>query len=295
MKLEKIISLANKNSEIRFLAMIRSLRATGCNLPVWVIPYDDNKFELPENCIWWEMGEVIGWLEANHAHKMMRKYQCLLTENYQYVDSDVVFLRNPEIALSGYAGFITSCGHWHNPGHTYIEPLVKYYKEKTTTWQKDRFNAGQYACDTRLFRDLVSLKRFVEDPRYKEVCLNYKTYDQVALNLLIHLSDVQVTNITLPPHNVESTWAGDYTDHNFERYWNDEEKKPYIIHWAGCEMNNDRPINNLFINYLSESEKKKWNDQLLNPGNVSIYKKLRRKVSLLKQAIQSFKRIMHQR
>ncbi len=293
MKLDKIVSLANKNSEIRFLAMVRSLRAVGCNLPVWVIPYDDNKFELPENCIWWEMNEVLDWLNANNAHKMMRKYQCLLTNNYHYVDSDIVFLRNPEEALADVSGFITSCGHWHNPQHTYIASTLTFYKEASTTWQKNTFNAGQYACDEVMFT-VETLKQTVENPLYSDACLNSKTYDQVALNLLVHLSKVPVTNLTLPPYNMQSTWAGDYTDENYQRYWINESKKPYLIHWAGCKMYTGRPIDQLFINYLTDNERLEWNKKLNDVKKTGGYKKFRRKLSLLKQALYAFKNIYNQ-
>ncbi len=289
MKIEKIISLANKNSEIRFLAMVRSLRAVGCDLPVWVIPYDDNKFDLPENCIWWEIEEVTSWLTANNAHKMMRKYQCLLTGNYQYADSDIVFLRNPQDVLKDVSGFITSCGHWHNPGQTCIDATAKFYKDKSTTWQKNVFNAGQYACDATL-HTFETLKKTVENPLYKDACLNYKTYDQVALNLLIFLSGVPVTNLTLPPNNMESTWAGDYLTEDYARYWTDETKKPYLIHWAGFNMNIERPIHELFINYLTDGEKALWYERLKDPKNKkSAYKRLRWKLSLLKQAVKMFR------
>lgn len=290
MKLEKIVSLANKNSEVRFLAMVRSLRAVGCNLPVWVIPYDNNKFDLPENCIWWEMPEVISWLDAANAHKMMRKYQCLVTTNYQYVDSDIVFLRNPEDVLADVNGFITSCGHWMYPDHTYVAATIALYKEKSTTWQKSVFNAGQYACDVKLF-DLNSLKSTIEsNASYKEICLNSGTFDQVALNLLIHLSGIQVTNLTQTPYDMESTWAGSYTDENYQRYWKDESKKPYIIHWAGCNMDTGRPIDQLFTDYLTDSEMKVWEAQVEEKRKINKKKELRGNLSRLKKVIKSFKK-----
>jgi len=290
MKLEKIVSLANKNSEVRFLAMVRSLRAVGCNLPVWVIPYDNNKFDLPENCIWWEMSEVISYLEAAGAHKMMRKYQCLLTTNYQYVDSDIVFLRNPENVLANVTGFITSCGHWLHPEHTYVADTMALYQEKSTTWQKSVFNAGQYACDVQL-HDFDTLKNIIESTlSNKEICLNSRTYDQVALNLLIHLSGIQVTNLTQTPHDMESTWAGSYIDADYTRYWRDENKKPYIIHWAGCRMDIGRPIDRLFTDYLTPSEMVVWEAQLEEKRKMNKKKQLRGSLSKLKKVIKGFKK-----
>src|SRR5256885_5802561 len=107
MQLEKIISLANNKTRLRLFTMFRSLRAAGCNLPVWIIPYGNDRFELPDNCIWWENIVLTEWLDKHHAHKVMRKYQCLLEANYQFVDSDVIFLRNPENILKDFSGFIT--------------------------------------------------------------------------------------------------------------------------------------------------------------------------------------------
>jgi len=64
MKIDQIISMANQKVRLRFLAMEHSLRATGSELPIWVIPYDDNLFELPEGFTWWEIPETRNWLKA---------------------------------------------------------------------------------------------------------------------------------------------------------------------------------------------------------------------------------------
>src|ERR1700751_5291663 len=95
MKVDKIITLASSEVRLQFLAMERSFRATGCDLPIWVIPYNDHRFELPQNSVWWEIEEITQWLDSCQSHPMMRKYQCLTVGNYQFVDSDVVFVSNP--------------------------------------------------------------------------------------------------------------------------------------------------------------------------------------------------------
>ena len=68
MKLEKIITMASAPVRLRLLAMVRSLRATGCQLPVWVIPYSDDaesEFQLPEGCEWRHVPEVSEWSHAS--------------------------------------------------------------------------------------------------------------------------------------------------------------------------------------------------------------------------------------
>ena len=112
MKLEKIITQANSDVRLYFAVLERSLRASGCVLPILVIPYDDKIFDLPQGSSWWSMPKVFSWLKAKNTHPGMRKYQCLTTSNYQFVDSDICFLRNPQKVLEDYQGFETCCGHF---------------------------------------------------------------------------------------------------------------------------------------------------------------------------------------
>jgi len=262
MKIDKIISMANQKVRLRFLALERSLRASGCQLPILVIPYDDNLFELPKGSQWWEISEIINWLKAEKSHPMMRKYQCLTAENYQYVDADICFLRNPQEVLEPYLGFITSCGHWHNPEHTYTEESRRIISQKSTTWQKNVFNAGQFACDQPLF-SIEELKTVAMQPDFVKTCTRFPpSTDQAGLNLLVFESGVEITNLTLPPLCMESTWAGDYPAELFEYYWADPQRKPYLIHWAGIPMDVSRPINQIFYNFLTQAEKAEWDEQV---------------------------------
>jgi hypothetical protein len=260
MQLEKIISLANQNVKLRFLAMERSLRATGCQLPLLVIPYDDNLFELPKGSTWWKIPEVIDWLDKEKAHPTMRKYQCLTTDNYQFVDSDVCFLRNPQEVLAPLSEFITSCGHWHNPEQTYTNESLRFMLKKTTVWQGKIFNTGQFACDRKVY-NIDSLISTAMQPEFLDTCVKFRFHEQPGLNMLVFTSGVKITNLTIPPLHMESTWAGDYPD-RYEHYWINSELQPYLIHWAGTRIDVNRPINDIFYNYLTAAEKAEWDEQV---------------------------------
>lgn len=286
MKLDKIITLANQNSKVRFLAMERSLRATGCDLPLWVIPYDDKLFDLPENAIWWRVDEVLDWLKSYDAHPMMRKYQCLLTENYQFIDSDVIFLKNPINVLKQFSGFITSCGHWKATDGTLTVQSKMLLTSLTTNWQRNVFNAGQFACDKALF-SFNQLKELAE--KNDETCLRFKFHDQPGLNLLVNLSKYPIVNLTLPPWNMESTWAGDYLDEYFEKFWTDDTVKPYLIHWAGHSHNYFFPIHKLVEQYLTSDEKSELISQIDESKykTSKFYMKIRRNASRIYQVLKN--------
>jgi hypothetical protein len=261
MQLDKIITLANRPVRLRFLAMERSLRAVGCDLPLLVIPYDGNRFDLPPNATWWEMPGLLAWLKQERAHPTMAKYQCLTVPNYQFVDADVVLLRDPAAVLRAETAFVTSCGHWRDPDQTITPESKQLLRARSTCWPRVIFNTGQYACEPALFTE-EQLRAACLDPRNVATCLRQPHHEQPGINLLVHHSGVAVHNLTLPPTNMESTWAGDYPDENFTATWQDEARKPYLIHWAGCDMNTGRPIDRLFTDYLTQSEQAEWREEV---------------------------------
>ena len=284
MKIKYIVTLANKKVRIRFLAMERSLRATGCELPLLVIPYDEDRFELPKNAEWWVVPEIIEWTQKWQTHPTMRKYQCLTIDNYQFVDSDLCFIRNPEHVLEPHNGFISSCGHWHNPGNTIIDASLKYYQSETTVWQKNVFNTGQWACDSALFTISELFKRS-ESEEFVDTCIRYRFHEQPGVNLLVNSSNIDIKNLLMPPYNMESTWAGDYPG-DYLKYWEDEKRKPYMIHWAGTKMWIYRPINEVFYSYLSPEERKEWDKSVLDSRKK--HESLSRKYMSFRQAVKHF-------
>lgn len=275
MKLAQIVTLANAAVRLPLLAMARSLREVGSDLPIRVIPYAEPDFELECGAEWWEDRAVLDWLEGHRCHQMMRKYQCLLTENYQFVDTDVVFLRDPDRALRPYSGFVTSCGHWHNPAQTVTEQSRSLLHARTTTWQKGVFNAGQFACD-RVLYSIQTLQARAESPDFIETCLRWPYHDQPGLNLLVHSTEIPVTNLTLPPVCMESTWAGDYRE-TPERYWRNEDRKPYLLHWAGTKPDGIQAVDQLFLQFLTRSEKEEWTSKIRaqNSARTSLAHRLR--------------------
>jgi hypothetical protein len=180
---------------------------------------------------------------------------------YQFVDTDVIFLADPRAVLAPHDGFVASCGQWRDPGNAVNATSVKFFQRRTRLWQKNVFNAGQFACDRPLYTP-EELKRRATSPEYAGACFKHPddpflVNDQTGLNLLVLASGVPVTNLNLPPSRMESTWAGDYPD-GYEECWGNGNEKPYLIHWAGVPMLPRRPINDLFHQYLTREERAEW-------------------------------------
>lgn len=255
MRLERIITMASEKVKTSFVAMERSLRRTGCDLPLEVIPYNDERFALPENAAWSDEPAFFEWIDRVGNRPVMRKYLALTRSNFLFVDSDVIFLKDPAEALAGYQNFVTSCLHWSNPGHTLTKESHEILRAKTSLWPRLIFNTGQFASEKQLY-DLESLIQRGEDPAYRSTVLDNPFHEQPGIVLLVNLSGCPITNMTLPPWNMESTWAGDYRGFNDlpDFVSSRSEECPFLIHWAGCSYEETIPFNSMVKGFLSNEE-----------------------------------------
>ena len=253
MKIECAYTMANKKVRLQFLAMERSLRATGFDLPFRVFPYDQNMFDLPKGSEWLST-PLHQWLTEKKAHPMCCKYYCLTQSSYFFTDTDIVFLRDPTETLSELEGLVVADTEWNKPRYTFTEDTAKFMVKQTSVWLQNVVNAGWFACDRKIYTE-VKLREVLGDPATAKTCL-YDT-DQTGLVLLLAMAGVKPRNLNLPPYPMESTWAGDYPG-EFESLWQDPQRKPFFIHWAGPVLDEDRPINELFYKFLTKGEKEEW-------------------------------------
>ena len=252
MDIDRIITMASRNVRIQFLAFERSLRAVGCDLPLLVIPYDDQEgFDLPPNAEWWQKKEFTSWLKESQAHPTMAKYVCLTEANYAYFDSDVCFIEDCRTTLAQQTGFVVADTELIKYGESSTRESMKVLARKTSLWQLKLFNTGHFAADTPLY-SLADLESTCE--KYKETCLVSPHHEQPGINLLALLSGVAVTNLCLPPHSMESTMAIDYA---YRKDWEENWKqgRPYFIHYAGGRAASQYPISRIFFEYLTEQER----------------------------------------
>ena len=253
MNIEFAYTLANKKVRLQFLAMERSLRATGFDLPLRVFPYDQNTFDLPKDSEWF-LTPLHQWLTEKKAHPMCCKYYCLTQDSYFFTDTDIVYLRDPRETLSELESFVVADTEWNKPRYTFTEDSSKLLSKQTSVWLQNVFNAGWFACDRKLYTE-ERLHEVLSDQEIAKTCL-YDT-DQTGLVLLLATVGVKPRNLNLPPYAMESTWAGDYTG-EFESFWQDRDRRPFFIHWAGPILDEGRPINELFYKFLTKEEKDQW-------------------------------------
>lgn len=253
MNVQKVITLASRKVKLAFNVFERSLRRAGCDLPLLVIPYGDDLFELPSNSEWWDSPGFASWLRAHKAHPMMAKYRCLTEANYVYFDTDICVVDDFRPVLSHHRNFVVADTEWNKPGWSTSPEATSILAEKTSLWMLKLFNAGHFACD-----QVLSSEKEIQSvsEKYSDTCLTYPHHDQPGINLLVSLTDVEVTNLCMPPYRMESTMAVDYPG-EWEGIWS-RGHRPYFIHYAGSGLGQNLPINRLYYDFMSQAERKEW-------------------------------------
>ena len=233
------------------------VRAVPCHFRV--IPYSERRFQLPQNSTWWN--EPVDWLQehfsARITHPFQRRFFLLQCKNYQNVDTDLIFLKNPEQALRCHEGFVVACCQWHVPEYGAPDYTTEELKRLSSTWQARLFNAGQFASGMALYENSELIEVMGRTDLQRHVFAIDPPWDQGGFNVLVALKKPPYRNLTLPPFRMESTWAGDYPG-AYEPFWEHEDQKPYMIHWAGGCLDGDRAINELFLQFMTKEETLVW-------------------------------------
>jgi hypothetical protein len=260
-RVDKIITLANKSAELQVRVFVRSLRKVGCELPVWVIPFGERDFELPSGCRWIEDSKLLRFLRQNAAHPLYSKYSALLQNNCAYFDTDIILLREPRKWLLEAAppdSFAVADTEWAKNRWTYSADSLRFLATLSSCWPLFTFNSGFFAFENPFYEE-DELIDVIQSPEYRSTCLERKAspIDQPAINWLVLRKRCKIFNFNLPEQYMESTMAGDYGTSPPETVLS-RPAAPAFLHFAGPMFQEDLPIVTLFTSFLTAPERKRW-------------------------------------
>jgi hypothetical protein len=108
--------------------------------------------------------------------------------------------------------------------------------------------------------ELLSL---IQEPEYRSTCLERKLspIDQPAINWLVLRKQRRIFNFNLPPQGMESTMAVDYGARQPKSVLSNP-AAPAFIHYAGPVFEVGLPVNELYVSYLTNGERRQWDAEL---------------------------------
>lgn len=268
MKIERIITMASPAVRLEFLVMERSLRATGCDLPLHVIPYTDEPFDLPPNASWLVDEELFAGIARHRSARPCRKFLALTQTNAAFFDADILHLRDFRTELEGLGPdtFVVADTEWNKARWTFSAATRRIYQRKSSVWLLDNFNSGFFAFGNPILAR-AQILAFIADPEWGRSTREESVTagEQAGINWLIHRSGRPVVNLCLPPRRMESTMAVDYTElleaTLAEEYHEDYQSllaganRPFFLHFAGGMHFTKSRIAELFLKALTAEER----------------------------------------
>lgn len=251
--------MANEKVRLDFTAMFRSLRATGCDLPVYVIPFDETRFDLPKGATWLENPRFYSYLGDRGMVNHCRKLLALTFDNFVFFDTDIIHIDDVSKRLTDLPAnaFVVADPEWSLKKWTFSEGTKKLYEQRTSTWVLDNFNTGFFAKERFVFSQ-DDLMQCLQDPLATSLCQGSgpTRSEQETINLILFWQKLEVTNLCLPPYRMESTFCWDYSEANKELV-HTHPKRSFFIHFPSKGARN-HCLAPLFHQYLSSEELAEW-------------------------------------
>lgn len=221
-----IYLVANLNSEVFCENLIYSIRESGCDLPIRLIPFGGapirSKFILKEV-------EVYGLSRFPlAAHDFIKELRTVLVdcpmgflyrfltwfgdwEEFIYSDNDVVALMNWEDLLRYLDDydFVHADEEYITHGEFNYDKPDELEKIFGTGSLLTAFTAGHFVarCNKNFTVDMVqAIKWFKENPAIP------RKHDQSLMHIASLLGNWKILNLCRVPHNWLSSWAGDYNN-----------------------------------------------------------------------------------
>jgi hypothetical protein len=263
MTIDRVITMASPAVALEFAVMERSLRATGCDLPLEVIPFTDERFDLPPNAAWLIDEDLFAAVERSRVNRPCRKFAAFFRPNAVFFDADIVHLRDfrPELERQPDDVFVVADTEWNKARWTFSGDTRSVYETRTSLWLLDQFNSGFFGfTDSRVTQaDVID---FLADPRWSRCAREESATagEQPAANWLVHRGGLPVVNLCLPPRRLESTMAVDYPAEGWESLV-EGSNGPFFLHYAGGVHWTDAPCTKRFTDWLTAAERGRFEEQ----------------------------------
>jgi hypothetical protein len=219
-----IYVVANDSSEALCANLIYSIRKSGCNLPIRLIPFGGKPVQsnrvLKEVEVWnverfpsdgqkfvGELAEVLVDCPRGFLYRFLPWFS--EWDEFIYTDNDVVALMNWELLLDYLCDnyIVHADEEYITQGLFNYEQPDKIEDEFGTGSLLSAMTAGHFAArrDAKLVEDMrKAIEWFKKNPAVA------KKHDQAFIHVASLIGNWSILNLCKSPHNWLSSWAGDY-------------------------------------------------------------------------------------
>jgi hypothetical protein len=271
-----IYLVANKPSEALALNLVRSIRQSGCPLPVALIPFDErpvtdpellaeaevfgmDRFPAPAHELVAEMGGVLTQCPPGFLRRFLAFFGPF--EEFLYSDNDIVALSDWTAMFDHLEG-ADLC---HADGEGWTGGKYSFRRpEEVTRWFGDgamrkAVNGGHFVIkrSPRMVGDIRSAMAWMKG--HPGVAIEH---DQALIHLALMIGAWKVVNLCAPPHHHADPWAGGYDSVLRLIQRSQECGRITHIHFSGMAPRFSHQLGDLLTAGMTQTERnrRKWTE-----------------------------------
>lgn len=306
-----IYIVANDRVTEQAIALINSVRYYDREVPIFLIPFDDNYQQVvtaltsrhtvtlfPDLAFVQTLTEDIGKTFSRDFLALPNKMRKLATwfgplERFLYIDVDIIVFDQIAAALNYLNFYDFICCDYHHSGrgiNDIFSSIVLERKIFTQTELKDVFNSGFWGSKKSSFSYETLMSILKDCAAHREYFdFSRKTTDQPILNYLVLKTLSKRLNLVHVEEWSAGSWGGSTHFKQHDRILYDGERRLKYLHWAGTPMRPGGPYRDLWQEYRYLGEDKPIVPPQASDDNRSIQQLI---PQFIAQLITSFKLLL---
>lgn len=271
-----IYIVANNRVAEQAIALLKSIRLHDSEVPVWLIPFNEDYQEIAE--ILGSKHDVQLWSDLEFLERFTQKIAATFPgdflalpnkmrklvawfgplEEFLYIDADIIVFEKIAQVLDNLSEYGFICCDYHHSGRglqDIFSPLVREQGIFTEAQLADVFNSGFWASKKGTISEGQMYDLLLEAARHREYFdFSSQVTDQPILNYLVLKSIPDRLNLVKTPEGAAGSWAGSVHFTEVDRILYDRGKRLKYLHWAGKPMRTGGPYRELweYYRYLHE-------------------------------------------
>ncbi len=260
------------------IALVNSIRLYNCQVPIFLIPFDDNYQQVAAALnrlhhvrLFPNLGSVeqftreIGQMFDRNFLALPNKMRKLCAwfgplDEFLYIDTDIIVFEDIAANLDKLSEVDFFCCDYHYLSEklrNVFSPIVKEEHIFTDSELQDVFNSGFWASRKGTISESQMYEILRECSQHREYFdFTQNVTDQPILNYIILKLIPKRCNLVKATESEPGSWAGSQHFHEIDDVLYDKGKRLKYIHWAGIPIKSGSPYWELWKHYRYLHEKK---------------------------------------
>ncbi|MBF2050881.1 MAG: methionine synthase [Elainella sp. C42_A2020_010] len=273
-----IYIVANDRVSENAIALLSSIRAYDDQVPVYLIPFDDQYQQVaatlaelyqvqvfPDLEFLEQFTQTIGQIFDRDFLRLPNKMRKLIAwfgplEEFLYIDTDILVFQKIAEVLDYLSEYDFLCCDYHHAGEGLKNVFSELVREQgifSEAQLQDVFNSGFWGSKTGVISEAQMYELLRECAAHREYFdFSQQTTDQPILNYLVLKAMPKRLNLVRTMENAPGSWAGSahFQEKNGKLY--DRERPLWYLHWAGIAMRPGSPYRSLWEYYRYRNQAK---------------------------------------